>query len=92
MASKYEKKSREMVVGMEPWWRDVASDHAKNAAAKNTDSRDGRTPVERTWDSGVFAASELVRRLTGDEHLSLAIHELCFWARKEREKNPNGKL
>ena len=69
----------EIVAGMEPWWRDVNQ--------KLKPSRDGRTDAERRWDSGVFAASELVRRLTRDENLALAIHELCFWQRAERAKD-----
>lgn len=32
-----------------------------------------RTPEQRAWDRGVFAAAEYVRRATGDEALSIRI-------------------
>ena len=36
----------------------------------------GRSPEQRAFDSGVFAASELCRRLTKDEDLSGALHQM----------------
>lgn len=91
MASKYEKRACEIVAGMKPWWEDVQENYVKNKKAKPS-NHDGRTAEERTWDSGVFAASELIRRITKDEDLALAMHELCFWARKQRENNPDKPL
>lgn len=79
-----QKRAIEIVAGMEPWWRDIG-------AKKRKPSRDGRTAEQCDFDSGVFAASELIRRYTSNEELSLAMHELCFWARKERLKGNVGK-
>lgn len=75
----HKKRARAIVDGMEVWFRD-------GVRHRKTDKRDGRTPEEQIFDSGIFAASEFVRRMTGDEALSLAIHECCFWARRERER------
>lgn len=51
--------------------------------AKKKAHRDGRTINEMCFDSGVFAASEVIRRLTGDEELALAIHEASIWRQRE---------
>ena len=48
-----------------------------------------RTERQQIFDSAVFAAAELIRRYTKDEHLAGAMHELCFWARIKREKDEN---
>ena len=48
-------------------------------------SPDGRTINEECFDSGVFAASEFIRRLTRDENLALAVHEVCIWRQREHE-------
>lgn len=72
-------KAMQIVAGMEPWWSNVNKRPKKPSA-------DGRTREEVLFDSGVFAASELIQRYTRDEQLALAVHELCFWARREREK------
>lgn len=77
---KYVKAAQQKVPGMEPWWRDV------NRKPPKKPSRDGRTHAEVLWDNGVFAAAELVRRLTDSDDLCLAIHELCHWKRRGREK------
>lgn len=45
--------------------------------------RDSRTTQEQAFDSGVFAASEFVRRITRDDALSLMIHECCIWRQRE---------
>lgn len=71
-------KAKQVVKGMKPWCEKI--NH------KATDERDGRTINEACFDSGVFAASELIRRLTGDEELSLAVHEMCIWRQREHEK------
>lgn len=71
-------RAKKIVEGMESWTRDI-----------NTRTRrqnDGRTANEWCFDAGVFAASELVRRLTGDDELSLAIHEMCIWRQREHAK------
>ena len=38
---------------------------------------DTRTLSEQCFDSGVFAAAEFIRRLTGDEALAPEIPEVC---------------
>lgn len=78
MPSKYNDwRIREVIDGMELWFNDINSKKAH---------KDGRTLNESVWDSGVFAASEFVRRLTGDEDLALAIHGICVWSRNELSK------
>ena len=84
-------EARKIVAGMPTWFRGV--DIHKTSAPC------GRTVNEEFFDSGVFAASELVRRLTGDEALALAIHEACIWRQREvaakeleRLRTSNGKL
>lgn len=72
------KKAAAIVLGMTPWFKDINSRKRKPS--------DDRTAAETLFDSGVFAASELVRRLTGDENLALAVHEVCIWRQIERTK------
>lgn len=86
MARKWVEAARQKVLGMEPWWINVNRNPSKKP------SMDGRTHEEQLWDSGVFAASELVRRLTGDNDLSAAIHELCHWRRREHESGASHEL
>jgi hypothetical protein len=47
---------------------------------------DSRTLNERVFDSGVFTAAELIRRITGDEELALAVHEACIWRQREHKE------
>lgn len=68
-------RAKQLVSQMKSW------SNLKNRRPKN----DGRTVQEQCFDSGVFAASELVRRLTGDEELALAVHEMCIWRQREHE-------
>jgi hypothetical protein len=68
------QKALKIVAGMEPWFRDIN----KKKSSK------GRTQNEACFDSGVFAASEFIRRLTGDGKLALCVHECCLWRREER--------
>ncbi len=75
-------KAKKIVQGMKPWCEKINDKGTK----KNPSARDGRTINEECFDSGVFAASELIRRLTGDEELSLAVHEMCIWRQREHEK------
>lgn len=75
---RYERESKKIVAGMKAWFGDV-----NKKRTRHTD--DGRTVAEQCFDSGVFTASEFVRRITGDEELALAIHECCFWAQKKQE-------
>jgi hypothetical protein len=72
-------KAQQIVAGMKRWVSDI------NRKRKTT-SHDDRTEAEQCFDSGVFAASELLRRLTGDESLSVAVHEIMVWRLKERGK------
>ena len=74
---RYKGRALQIVDGMEPWFRDINK-------KRKPDSRDGRTHEEQVFDSGVFAASEFIRRITQDEQLALAVHEVCCWARKAR--------
>lgn len=74
-----ERKAREIVSDMEPWWRETNNKRKKN-------KHDKRTENEKIFDSGIYAASEFVRRFCGhDERIALAMHELTFWTREERE-------
>jgi len=73
------EQAKKIVEGMSPWFRDI------NERGKKS-SRDGRTTNEECFDSGVFTAAEMVRRLTGDEDLALAIHEVCIWKQRENQK------
>ena len=75
-------KAVKIIASMEPWWRDIDK-------PRKVDKRDGRTERQQIFDSAVFAAAELIRRYTKDEHLAGAMHELCFWARIKREKDEN---
>lgn len=71
-------KAKRVVEGMSPrWFIDVN--------LKKKLHHDGRTVNEQCFDSGAFAASEMIRRLTGDEELALAIHEVCIWRQREHE-------
>lgn len=72
-------KAKRVVEGMEPWFRDINKRGRKP-------NRDGRTTNEACFDSGVFAASEMIRRLTGDEELALAVHEVCIWRQREHQQ------
>lgn len=72
-------KAIEEAARMAPAWHE-------SAKCRKTPIRDGRTPMECAYDSGVFAASELVRRITGDENLAASILEMCHWAARERSK------
>lgn len=77
----YERKPQEVLESMQPaWFKDI-----KN---RKKPSEDGRTVNEQCFDSGVFAASEFVRRLTGDEQLALEIHRVCIWHQRQSESNP----
>ena len=64
---------------MQPWFREIN----KRGRKQNLD---GRTTNEECFDAGVFAAAEMIRRLTGDEELALAVHEVCIWRQCEHEK------
>lgn len=72
-------EARRLVGQMEPWFRDVNDPMRRNRY--NCD----RTEFEHKFDNGVMAAAELVRRLTGDNELALAIHEACIWRQREHE-------
>lgn len=62
-----ERKVNSTVAGMASWWK----------AFRWTKDDRSRPPVVRGWDSGVLAASELIRRLTNyDEELAGAVHSL----------------
>lgn len=56
---------KEVLKGMRPW-QEFGS--AVSAQA--------RTAQQRAFDSGVLAASEFIRRITGDESLAGAVHLL----------------
>lgn len=66
-----------IVAGMEPWWRDLEKLGKKP-------NRDGRTRNEECFDSGVMAAAELIRRMLKNNDLSLSVHEITSFMRKER--------
>jgi hypothetical protein len=78
---KNQREIARIVAGMRPNW-------FRRAIQRKLPRNDGRTIHEANFDSGVFAASEFVRRLTGDESLALAIHEMCFWKQRERGFEP----
>jgi hypothetical protein len=78
MAETKRRRAEEIANDLWPAWY-------KAMQEKRRTSRDGRTGREQDFDSGVFAASELVRRLTKDEDLALAIHSVCFWSQRERK-------
>lgn len=68
-------------------WVEAKAIVAKMEKKQGRPSRDGRTLNEQCFDAGVFTAAELVRRLTGDEELSLAIHEACIWRQREHQES-----
>lgn len=72
----HQKKAIEIVAQMRDSWFSNVNRRRKFKC--------GTTQNEACFDSGVFAAAELVRRLTGDESLSLAVHEALLWKQKER--------
>jgi hypothetical protein len=69
------------IAGMASWWAPYRAKHIK-----------ARSPGIVAWDSGVLAASELVRRITDDEELALAVHSLLSTKLPEppRESEGNG--
>lgn len=58
-------KPNEIIAGMSVWRK----------FGESADTR-SRSPEQRAWDSAILAASEYVRRRTGDEDLSVEIHGL----------------
>ena len=75
------RDTAEVMQSMQPaWFKDINKRKRRKGG-----SRDGRTLNEECFDSGVFAAAEFVRRVTRDEHLALAVHEVCIWQQRKRE-------
>jgi hypothetical protein len=80
-------EAKRIVEGMKPWFAKIN----ERGKSKKESSIDGRTVNEQCFDSGVFAASEMIRRLTGDEELALAIHEVCIWRQREHASDESTK-
>lgn len=79
--NKWTKPAARAIKSMQPaWFKDI-----NERGKKGRPSRDGRTVNEECFDSGVFAAAEFVRRITGDDDLALAVHEVCIWRQREQE-------
>lgn len=77
------RNPKEVVRSMQPaWFADI------NKRKKPTSG--GRTVNEQCFDSGVFAAAEFIRRVTGDEDLALAVHRVCIWHQRQNEPNETG--
>ena len=62
----YRDDTKKIVAGMGPWRRRYGGAISSRK----------RTNGQRAFDSGVLAASEFVRRITGDETLALQIHAM----------------
>lgn len=65
--------SAEKIIQQMAVWYDGTLAPGKDRRAKDAKSR---AEHQKDWDSGVMAAAELARRLTGDESLALKIHGL----------------
>lgn len=77
----YKWQPAEVLKSMQPaWFADINK--------RKKPSEDGRTVNEQCFDSGVLAASEFIRRLTGDEQLALEIHRVCLWHQRQTDESP----